>query len=131
MGARKMRFLLRHGWNGFVSGIPSGSTVYAVAFTEPKDAQIGVLLLTSDAGIHDGTIHCVRLGVKLNGTDALNTAIKAEEIIEQGFQKRGIRLEIGSLLEAGLNEAARYFGNSGPYTLEELEQWAIAGDSTK
>lgn len=119
-----MSFLIRFGFLDFVNGLAAGSTVYGLAFTEKRlQTAESIVLLTSDAGSKVGPIHAIRIEIEGDGTDALALAGKAHDKLEELLRLKRMTWRQGALMTEGLNDAIRYFGNSGPYSMKEIEGW--------
>jgi hypothetical protein len=113
-----MTFVIHFGFPEFVQELRNGSTVYSGVYSV-KESPNGIVLLTTDGGLQQGTIHAVQMSIK--GTqDGLTLAIEAAAPIEAFLESKGITVRDGVLLTDGLQDALRYWGTPFTYTLDDI-----------
>ena len=118
-----MSFLIHFNIRNFVESLAAGSTVYSLAFVDPsREKPQAIVLLTSDAGVADGRIHVIRIAIETNGEDPLTAAGNASDKLRELLGLTGTTYRTGVLHTAGLQDALRYYGNTGLYTMKELEE---------
>lgn len=119
-----MPFLIRFGFTSFIKGLFGGSTVYGIGFTETsRPNPTGIVMLTSDAGTLGGTIHAIRVEIDPEGGDVETVTREVYDKMAEVLVLEGMTVQRGVLLTEGLDEAFRLYGNSGPTTIRELEEF--------
>jgi len=129
-----MKFLILFSFPLFFKHLAEGSKVYSVAYSEaagsstvPKDKAQSFVLLTSDGGIAGGIILAMQMIITGDVESPLDLAVKGSDKIDEFLTGKGISVQDGVLLTAGLHEALRYWGKASIYSLDELEELLDSG----